>query len=375
MNKFNLFGDLFEFSKKSKIKAGDGQPIGKFPFYTSSDNQTKFLDEFQFEGPSLIFGTGGSSSVHFDSGQFSASTDCFIVKAKDRNKTFENYVYYYLIGNQHLLEEGFKGAGLKHISKEYISNISIPQPPLHVQQKIAAILDKADKLRQKDKQLLKLYNDLGQSVFYEMFGNPVKNEKGWPISEIQNLVNKERPITYGILKPGANIKPDGIPFIRVLDIKDNEVLVDQVNHTNTEIAKQYKRSTLKKDDILYSIRGHVGRSCLVPQELEGANITQDTARLDFTGSLNNHFALSYLKTEEFDRLVRPLIRGAAVKGLNLGDLRKLPIPVPSLELQNKFQTIILSIKKQRRSSLESVIKSESLFQSLLQSAFKGELVS
>src|SRR5690606_17622850 len=73
-----------------------------------------------------------------------------------------------------------------------LKNLEIPLPPLPVQEKIAAILDKADALRRKDQELLKKYDELAQAIFIDMFGDPVKNEKGWEVKSIDQLVTKER---------------------------------------------------------------------------------------------------------------------------------------------------------------------------------------
>jgi len=140
------FDDLFHFQQKSKIKAGDGFKLGeaKYPFYTSSNILTKSINEYLFDVESLIFGTGGLASIHICSEKFAVSTDCFVTQPKDKKEVYSKYVYYYLSGNLYILENGFKGAGLKHISKDYLAKIQIPLPPLTQQKKIAAILDAAD---------------------------------------------------------------------------------------------------------------------------------------------------------------------------------------------------------------------------------------
>src|SRR3989344_4245504 len=119
-------GDIFNFQKKSNIKAGDNQKEGRYKFFTSSDIQSKFIDKAVFDGEYLIFSTGGSAGVHYCNEKFSTSTDCFVVKVT--NNLIAKYVYYYLFKNIHILDAGFKGAGLKHISKEYIKKIRIIFP-------------------------------------------------------------------------------------------------------------------------------------------------------------------------------------------------------------------------------------------------------
>jgi type I restriction enzyme, S subunit len=186
------FGDLFEYENKSRIKAGDGMARGEYPFYTSSSILSKYLDEYTFDNTSLIFGTGGNASIHYCETPFSVSTDCLVVYAKDETICFPKFVFYYLFGNINLLEEGFKGAGLKHISKGFINNLEIPLPSLSIQKRVVEILDAADALKRKDQELLKKYDELAQAIFIDMFGDPVRNEKGWDIKTIEEIAKKQK---------------------------------------------------------------------------------------------------------------------------------------------------------------------------------------
>jgi len=170
--------DVFNFQKKSNIKAGDNQKEGRYKFFTSSDIQSKFIDRAVFDGEYLIFSTGGSAGVHYCNEKFSTSTDCFVVKVD--NKLNSKYIYYYLFTNIHILEAGFKGAGLKHISKEYLKKIKIIYPEKkESQQKIVSILEKAEQAKELRKTADELTKAFLKAVFMEMFGNVVTNNKKW----------------------------------------------------------------------------------------------------------------------------------------------------------------------------------------------------
>lgn len=92
-----FFENIFEYKKKSKVKAGDGlkQDEAAYPFYTSSNKLSKSIDEFLFEKPSLIFGTGGMPSVHFCEDKFSVSTDCLVAQPKENSSVYIPYIYYF----------------------------------------------------------------------------------------------------------------------------------------------------------------------------------------------------------------------------------------------------------------------------------------
>lgn len=138
--------------KKSILKAGQGLDIGKYAFFTSSTNQTKYINEYNYEQEALIFGTGGKANIHYCNEPFGTSTDCLVFYKK--NNVNLKLLYYFLSANIYLLEAGFKGAGLKHISKEYILNLKIDIPEIEIQNHIVAVLDKINILiKQKKIQL------------------------------------------------------------------------------------------------------------------------------------------------------------------------------------------------------------------------------
>ncbi len=250
--------------------------------------------------------------------------------------------------------------------------IEIPLPPLEEQRRITAILDKADAVRRKRKEAIALTEELLRSAFLEMFGDPITNPKGWEVRPLIQLIDPKRPITYGILKPGPDI-PSGIPYVRVVEMKNGTVDSSIVRRTTPEIAKQYSRSTLISRDLLLSIRGHVGRLAITPSDLNGANITQDTARLAVGNLLTTEFLFALLDSHQMQNWMKQRIKGAGVQGINLGDVKEIPTPIPSMFLQEKFSAIFRKIRVQQERDRDREYNMDNLFNSLLQRAFRGEL--
>lgn len=118
------FRTLFKYAPKSNLKASDNDEDGNFLFYTSSTVVSKRTNKAQYYDESLIFGNGGSANVHYSTEPFGTTSHCFVAVSKTININ-PKYVYYYLFGNIHLLERGFKGVGLKNISPKYIENLDI----------------------------------------------------------------------------------------------------------------------------------------------------------------------------------------------------------------------------------------------------------
>lgn len=257
------------------------------------------------------------------------------------------------------------------LSLTKIKECKIPLPPLDEQKRIAAILDKADALRAKRRQAIALLDSLTQSIFLEMFGDPVSNPKGYPIRELQEIVDPERKITYGILMPGPDV-PNGIPYVRVVDIQGGAVLTQQLRRTTKEIATEYRRSELKAGDLLISIRGHVGRMAIAPLECEGANITQDTARLAITAA-DPHFVCAVLAAGSSQHWMGRRTKGVAVRGINLGDLKRFPVILPPADLQRQFAAKVEHQGRLIKQSLAQATEAEALFASLQNRAFSGQL--
>ncbi|WP_310559186.1 restriction endonuclease subunit S [Flavobacterium sp.] len=370
------FSELFDFQKKSKIKAGDGLKleVGKYPFYTSSNVLTKSIDKYLFDKPSLIFGTGGLASVHFSSNKFAVSTDCLVAQPKDDKIIFSKYVYHYLSGNIHILEEGFKGAGLKHISKGYISNISIPLPSLETQKKIVQILDDAAALRNKTEQLIKEYDALGQSIFFDMFGDPVKNSKGWKskkLGDICDIGSSRRVFVDELVE-------EGIPFYRGKEI--GELSTNKSIKSELFILKEHYEN-LKKEtgvpkigDLLMPSICPDGRILRVnnndPFYFKDGRVLW--IKIDHL-KINSFYLKTFLK-ELFYKNYSKIASGTTFAELKIVALKKIKFLEPPLSLQNEYAEKITLIEKQKELAKQELKESEDLFNCLLQKAFKGELV-
>lgn len=367
------FKNIFDFQKKSKIKAGDGFKLGEahYPFYTSSNILTKSIDEYLFEDESLIFGTGGLASIHFCNEKFAVSTDCFVTQPKDKKQVFSKFVYYYLSGNMNILENGFKGAGLKHISKDYLENIEISLPPFATQQKIAAILDQASTIVANNRAIVNKYDALTQSLFLDMFGDPVKNEKGWEKDNLNNVCSK---ITDGTHDTPERLK-EGIKFITGKHIRPFFIDYENSDYVTEEIHNEiFKRCNPEFEDILYTNIGvnfATAALNIVNYEFSMKNV----ALLKYNRIILNGYYLTFLLNDENfkDRLKKAFGIGGAQQFLSLSNIKKVEIQIPPIDLQNQFAERVQAIDSQKQQAQLEFAKSEVLFQSLLQQAFKGEL--
>jgi len=263
------------------------------------------------------------------------------------------------------------GGAQPNISQGIVKDLAVPLPPLPEQRRIAEVLDRAEALRAKRRAALAQLDTLTQSIFLDLFGDPIRNTHGLPVRPMIDLVDPNRPISYGILMPGPD-QDIGVKYVRVVDMKDSGIELSGVRKTTEAISNSFRRSLLKPGDLLMSIRGHVGRFAVVPPELDGANITQDTARLAIQG-VSSVFVRECLRTEAFQRWMAKHTKGVAVRGINLGDVKQMPIILPSQGDQDRFARLAISVDKLKSAHGASLAKLDALFASLQHRAFRGEL--
>ena len=371
--------NIFDFQKKSKIKAGDGFKLGEaqYPFYTSSNELTKSINEYLFEDESLIFGTGGLASIHFCNEKFAVSTDCFVIQPKDKKRVFSKFVYYYLSGNMNILENGFKGAGLKHISKDYLENIEIPLPNLATQQRIAAILDQADAIIQNNRAIVQKYDALTQSLFLDMFGDPVKNEKGWEKRKLNDFLEVLVDVgsNGGNDWVSANIKmkdeEDYALMIRTVNLNKND-FENNLKYVSEETYNLFKKTKVYGGEIIMNKIGSAGEFWLMPYLNRPVSLGLNQLMMTFK-NLDKFYFYFYFSTNYGKKLINSKLNGATTKSITKTALRDLDILYPPMELQNQFAERVAMIEAQKQQAQLELAKSEELFASLLQRAFNGEL--
>lgn len=154
---------------------------------------------------------------------------------------------------------------------------------------------------------------------------------------LNDCISSDAPICYGILKPGPEVS-GGVPVVKVKNFSNGSIDASAVIHTSNEIDEQYKRSRLRAGDIILGIRGSTGNVAIVPPELEGANITQDSARIRIAGEEDRDYIYYVLKSPSSQKYIRYHTIGQAVKGINIADVRKLPVYWPP----NKKRTWIVN---------------------------------
>jgi type I restriction enzyme, S subunit len=292
-----------------------------------------------------------------------------------RGKSKENkaYLKFVLSGqylNKLLLNAG--GAAQANLSPKALSSLKIPLPPLDIQKKIATVLDKTDQLRQKRKETIEKLDQLIQSVFLDMFGDPVTNPKGWDKKPGSQYCDS---ITVGVVvKPASYYVEDGVPALRSLNIRKNKIELDNlVFFSKDSNENKLKKSQLKTDDVLIVRSGQPGTAAVLPEKLNGINCIDLIIARPKKSIITPIYLSHFFNSEGGKMLVMSSERGQIQKHLNIGEVKKSLIPVPPIDIQDDFVKQIKTIEEQKQNLKTHLKQFDTLFNSLLQQAFKGEL--
>jgi type I restriction enzyme S subunit len=267
------------------------------------------------------------------------------------------------------------GANIFHISAERVRALPLHYVSLSTQRAIAGYLDREtariDALIEKKQRLTQLLEERFQRLIHDV----VWGEVDQPVP-LMRRVQWNRPIMYGIVLPGPDV-PDGVPIVKGGDVEAQRLSPDRLARTTPEIEAPYARARLHGADLVFAIRGGIGDVELVPPELEGANITQDVARVAPAADVDPKWLQLVLRSAEVRRQVEQRVTGATIKGLNIWDLKRVCVP-PSDEHRQRADLARLSAEESRVYKLVDALRSQAILlaehrQALITAAVTGVL--
>lgn len=316
--------------------------------------------------PAIIF-DDFTTAFHYVDFPFKVKSSAMKILTTNKDKANLRFLYYRM-RKVRIDTELHKRYWISKFSK-----VEIPLPPLKTQKHIAQILDDAAALRDKTKELLTEYDLLAQSIFLEMFGDPVVNPKKWKIKNLNNISNK---ITDGTHHSPKLVK-QGYPYVTAKHIKPmslefeaKRTFVDEVAHSEI-----YSRCKPEYNDVFLIKDGATtGVACLnsfkTPISLL-SSVGLIKPNIDFINPTYLVFWFNHNGVKQ--DLIRRFMSGAAIKRYTISKIKKFQVLTPPIEIQNQFAEKIALIEKQKDLAKQELKESEDLFNCLLQKAFKGEL--
>jgi type I restriction enzyme, S subunit len=298
-------------------------------------------------------------------------------------KSFIDPVFFkYLLGTsiiQRQLINETRGGTQKFVSLTVLRNMLIPYPPLEEQKRIAAILDKADRIRRKRQEAIRLTEELGRSIFLDMFGDPVTNPKSWDFQKLGELLSESLQNGAYYPKEQYTNSSHGTEMVHMSDAFYEKVkrgMLKRVNIPQSDIEKY----GLSSNDILIARRSltyeGAAKPCLISESKEPLIFESSLIRVRVNQDLLDPvFFYFYLSLPSVRQIyLFPNVTKSTISGINQAGLKRVEIILPSIDIQRRFTEVYGKVGELKvRYELEYLKESENLFDSLLQRAFRGDL--
>lgn len=305
------------------------------------------------------------------------STEIFPIKP--HSGVSREYLLYWLLADETVdrIDATCTGARMPRADMNDVLAFDFPLPPLPEQKKIVDILDEAFEgiatAKANVEKNLQSAHALFESHLQSVF---TQRSKGWLEDKLEDLVEPNAPITYGVVKPGTEGE---IKFVRGGDLVGGKVRLDQLRTITRAVSEQYRRTLLRGGELLICLVGQPGQVAVAPQELAGANIARQVGRIRLQKKMNAEFVRYFLQSSPGAEALGARESGSVQQVINLGELRHLSVPHPRVVDQDQIVAKLASVEAETQ-NLASLYERklatlEALKQSLLHHAFTGRLTA
>ena len=324
-----------------------------YPVY-GANGKIGFYNEYTHEFPTLLITCRGATCGTVNISEPKSYVNGNAMALDNLSKDYDLKFLYHYFG-QRGFNDVISGSAQPQITRENLSKVEVPKINLATQQRIAAILDQADAIILNNRAIVQKYDALTQSLFLDMFGDPVKNEKGWEKKEFSKVAKNENSKRVPVKQSDRDEREGEYPYYGATGIIDT---IDDYKFDGEYllIAEDGKNLLFRKKNNAFMAYGKFWVN-------NHAHIL----------SCNNICNLKYLEFFLNSIDLSPFISGIDQIKLNKASLDRIPVIVPPIELQNQFAERVSVIEAQKQQAQLELAKSEELFQSLLQRAFNGEL--
>jgi type I restriction enzyme S subunit len=260
------------------------------------------------------------------------------------------------------------------LSEDRFKAMNIVLPPLDEQRRIVARIEELAAKAEEARVLRSIAAQRALAILPSAID--VMGDGNWPLVELQDVCDPQRPITYGIVQAGDHF-PEGVPYIRVSDMAKPELTPIGMLRTAPWVAERYTRSEVRTGDIVFAIRATIGKMRFVPAELNGANLTQGTARIAASADAEPRYLYWALQGSTATEAIEKASKGSTFKEITLGRLRTIPVRLPPLQAQrrivSKLDALQAKVDAVKALQTETAAGLDAMLPAILDKAFKGEL--
>ena len=356
-----LYGFPFDSSRFNTD--AQGMPLIRIrdvkPGCTSTFYDGKYSEEYLVKKGELLVGMDGEFNIApWKSEDALLNQRVCRIKSKNESRILSKYFFFFLKIALKRIEEQTSFVTVKHLSAKVLCNISTPVPPMEVQERIVAELDKINELIEQNRELLRHLDALAQSLFYDTFGDPVTNPKGWDVYFLDKLgelgrgVSKHRPRNAPELLGGT------MPLIQTGDIANAGIYITKYVSTYSELGVAQSK-VWPKNTLCITIAANIGKTAITtfpacfPDSIVGFSVDKDVCN-----SLFIYYFFNAIQKDLEDNA-----NGVAQKNINLAILSALKVPLPPLALQNQFAAQVEAIEAQKAIVEKSIAELQTLLDS------------
>ena len=295
--------------------------LGKYNQYNAPANTT------------IVVNTGGIGGVKFLDKPFWCSDGSFWLGQSDSIDS--KFLYYCLSGYEDYFYSQKRVGGVPTIDRSVVEDFKIPIPPLPVQSEIVRILDNFTGLTAELTAELTARKQQYAHYREKILSRTSNAEQ----LALQDIVADSCSISYGIVQTGDDVE-NGIPVVRPVDLTDKIVSLRGLKKVDPSIAEPYKRTILKGGDLLLCVRGTTGVISIASNELRGCNVSRGIVPLTFKSTVCPQYIYYQFLSQGIQKEIELKTRGAALKQINMEDLRQIRFPLPAFEVQQQIVSIL-----------------------------------
>lgn len=335
----------------------DGGTI--YPVY-GGGGATFRMDKYNREDCLIVSRFAMSSlCVRFVKGKFFLNDSGLTIESKCNNIKQDFLDKHILALNDKIYSLG-KGVAQKNLDIKELKQLVLCYPSSITEQEIiVAELDCLSGVIEKQKQQLKELDNLAQAIFYDMFGDPITNEKGWEVKRLEDIAYIGLGFTHT-----PQYVDKGVAFLSVKDISGGEICWDDVRYVSEEeYISAPKGAKPNKGDIMFCRVGTMGKPVIVNTDQPFCTFVSVGYLHLLDHTMTNQYVKYWMQSKSFDVQVAANVKGLAIKNLNTGWLKKFEIQTPLLSLQQEFASKIEAIEKQKELIKQSLSETETLFNS------------
>lgn len=340
---------------------------GKYPIY-GTGGIMGYASQYRCPAHTIIIGRKGSinNPIYVETEFWNVDTAFGVVP----NKQYILPKFFYLFCKDYDFTRHDVSVTIPSLRRTDILNIDVPVPPIAEQEKIVAELDCLSGVIEKKKQQLKELDNLAQSIFYEMFGDPLDNDRQWTIRRLGDISTKIAN-GYNAKLDKDTYKLEGIPYFRCQNIWWNYIDYADIVYIDDATNRKMKASSLQKNDLVISKIGRVytdnsslGRTAIYEGESGQANISGNLCFVRLDSTVVPKYILSILTMEKYRKwAMRNTPGGIDKRAMSVSQISEFPIIIPPVDLQATYVNKIEAIEKQKELIRQSIQETETLFNS------------